>query len=181
MLRPTARRAMGERGSVALVVMVIFVMASLAAIMVTRSAGDLRLSVIEQHQAAADAASDLGIARAVARIQVGESATGFDDIGSVADATWSVNVRQVDATRWDLISTGQSGSSTRPVLRRDRSGRQRGLGGRRMASARRRREPPGDHDHDSSTDNDHLHHDDHDPCADRCHVRLVDGHRRARR
>lgn len=102
-----------ERGSVALVVMVIFVMASLAAIMVSRNAADLRLSVTEQQQAAADAAADLGISRVLARIQNGESAPGLVDEGSAGDASWSVTARALDGSTWDVVSTGSLGTTLR--------------------------------------------------------------------
>ena len=106
-------RCRDERGSVALVVMIIFVMASLAAIMVTRNAGDLRLVVTEQQQASADAAADLGVARALARVQNGEPQREFVDEGSVGDATWSVTARMVDATDWQVVATGAAGTTRR--------------------------------------------------------------------
>ena len=110
-----SRTRRDERGSVALVVMVIFVMATLAAVMVTRNAGDLRQSVIESHQAAADAAADLGIARAVARVQAGESSEGFTDRGAAGDATWTTTGRLVGDGQWQLVSTGTSDTSNRSI------------------------------------------------------------------
>lgn len=115
MLSVRSSRRGGDRGSVALVVLVIFVMAGLAAVMVSRNAVDLRLAVTEEHQAAADAAIDLGIARATGRVQSGETDKEFVEAGTAGDAAWTVTVRRVDDARWDVDAEATSDRSTRRV------------------------------------------------------------------
>lgn len=104
-----------ERGSVALVVMVIFVMASLATIMVTNNAGEARRARAQQDRGAALGAADLALARAMARISVGETAATFTESGSAGGTSWRVDASRATGTRWVATATGRSSAASRTV------------------------------------------------------------------
>ncbi len=107
-------RADRERGSVALVVMVMFIMASLAAIMVSRTMADGRVVVGDGDRLVALDAADQGTAVALARVSGGETAD-FSDAGSSGAARWTTTVHPISSTEWSVTATGSVSGVTRDV------------------------------------------------------------------
>ncbi len=103
-----------ERGSVAMVVMVLFVMASLATVMVARDTSELRSVRTSQDRAAALAATDAGLAAGVARAAI-ETTDTFSESGTAGDVAWSVEASRPDPARWDLVVTATANGSLRTV------------------------------------------------------------------
>ena len=107
-------RSTDERGSVAMVVMVLFVMASLATVMVARDTSELRSIRTSQDRAVALAGTDAGLAAGVARAAV-ESSTKFSESGSAGDVSWTVDANRLDPGRWQLVITATANGSLRTV------------------------------------------------------------------
>jgi Tfp pilus assembly protein PilX len=114
-----------DRGSVALVVMVLFVMASLATVMVARDTSELRSVRTSQDRSAALAATDAGMAAGVARAAV-ETSSDFTESGVAGDAAWDLTARRVSTDRWELVVVGTANESQRTasagLVRRGGSG-----------------------------------------------------------
>lgn len=120
-----AERVQDERGSVALVVMVLFVMASLATVMVARDVSELHSVRTSQDRSVALAATDAGMAAGVARAAV-ETSNGFGESGVAGDATWQLRARRINEDRWELLVIAQANVSQRAasagLVRRGGSG-----------------------------------------------------------
>ena len=110
----SAARRGDERGSVAMVVMVLFVMASLATVMVARDTSELRSVRTVQDRAAALAATDVALAAGVARAAI-ETAPAFTENGTAGGAAWTVTARRIDAGRWELQVTATTNGARRRV------------------------------------------------------------------
>jgi len=96
-----------ERGSIALVVMVVFVMAGLATVMVSRVVSDSRVVIGDSDRAVALDASDVGLAEVRARIVSGETAA-FDSEGEAGAARWWATATPADSKNWTIEVTGTS-------------------------------------------------------------------------
>jgi hypothetical protein len=107
-------RGADERGSVAMVVMVLFVMASLATVMVARDTSELRSVRTSQDRAAALAGTDAALAAGVARAAV-ETTPSFTESGMSGDVTWHVEANRVDEGRWELVVNATANASLRTV------------------------------------------------------------------
>jgi hypothetical protein len=103
-----------DRGSVALVVMVLFVMASLAAIVVSRSVEDAREVRRSQDRADALALTDVGLAAGSARATLEPAAT-FADSGSIDGGTWTSSAQRVNPFRWQISVDATIHGATRQV------------------------------------------------------------------
>lgn len=110
-----SRRAHGERGSVALVMIVAAVLAAVVAMLVTRTISDGRAGRTQQHREAAMALAEVGLANAQAAISQGEDATDVSLRGSHGGDSWAVRLRRVAPDRWELAAVGRSGPSSRGV------------------------------------------------------------------
>ena len=102
MLRPRS-----ERASIALVVMVIFVMAGLATVMVAHVVSDSRVVLGDTDRAAALDASDVALAVTRARIAAGET-DRFEVSGEDGPVRWAATATPASAGEWDVEMTGIS-------------------------------------------------------------------------
>ncbi|MCC6226152.1 MAG: hypothetical protein IT195_07090 [Microthrixaceae bacterium] len=105
----------GERGSVALVVIVATVLAAVVATLVSQTISDGRSARFQQNREAAIAQAEQGLANAHAAISQGEEAADITLRGSGADGSWTVRSRKVGADRWELSALGRSGGAARGV------------------------------------------------------------------
>lgn len=115
MLTLDGRRA--ERGSVALVVMVAAVIASLAAITVSRLAFDGRVIVGGEDRTVARSAAERGVAVARAGIAAGET-EGFETRETLTGGGYTVRAVPLDEKLWEIDSTGTSAPVSVAVLAR---------------------------------------------------------------
>ena len=92
-----------DRGSVALAVTVIVILAGLTAVMLTRDSDELRHARTTQDRAIVLGALDQAIAAGSTRAAV--DAGDFEMSGSAGGAAWHLEARRVDPDRWDLTAT----------------------------------------------------------------------------
>jgi len=109
--RPTRR---GERGNVAMAVVIIVLIAGLTAVMVSRNSADGRTTRDRQDRAAALGAADAGLAETVSRAAV-TSDPDFTVSGNVVSATWTSTAKHVDPGRWEVTVTGHANSQQRTI------------------------------------------------------------------
>ena len=100
--RPMTERGRGDRGSVAVAIVLMVTFAGLGAVLIDRAMADARAQSQLQWRTTASAALDAGAASAVARIGAGEPAGSFTDSGSSAGISWNVQAAQASPTRWDV-------------------------------------------------------------------------------
>jgi hypothetical protein len=104
----------GERGSIAMGVMVLLVCATLAAALVARNVAAANQSVQAQHRAQALGAAEMGLAHAEAAVAAGASGS-FRAEGSTGSATWVVDVAEEADGTFLARSTGRAASASRTV------------------------------------------------------------------
>lgn len=103
----SASRRPTDRGSVAMVVMIAAVIASLAAITVSRVAFDGRVIAGGEDRTVARHAADRGVAVARAGIAAGMT-EGFGTRESLARGRYEVRAVPLDEQVWEIESTGTS-------------------------------------------------------------------------
>ncbi len=101
------RTTASERGSIVIVALVVMIMATLAAAMVTRVASDAHGSVAHHDAAAAFNAAESALAIAQARVTAG-AVGAFEDDGLSGGATWQVSAVPVGNRRWEVVAEGVS-------------------------------------------------------------------------
>lgn len=100
-----------ERGSVALAVTVIVILAGLTAVMLTRDSEELRHARTSQDRAIVLGALDEAIAAGTTRAAV--DSADFDLSGSSGDVTWSVQAVRIGPDGWELAATAKLRSVNR--------------------------------------------------------------------
>lgn len=91
-----------ERGSVALAVTVIVILAGLTAVMLTRDTSELRQSRTSQDRAAVLGALDDAVAAGSAR--AARETAGFTMSGTAGSTAWELRASVVDADTWELTA-----------------------------------------------------------------------------
>jgi len=109
----SARR--GERGNVALAVVVMVLMATLGATLVSRVQVDARAQRGLQSRDQALALAEVGAAAAQGRIGVGESASSFTLAGTTTTGQWTASATRAATARWEVTATGSSEGAGRAV------------------------------------------------------------------
>lgn len=94
-----------ERGSVALAVTVIVILAGLAAVMLTRDSDELRHARTFEDRAIVLGALDDAIAAGTIRAVV--DPVDFDLSGTSGGATWHVEAVRANPDRWELTATAE--------------------------------------------------------------------------
>jgi Tfp pilus assembly protein PilX len=112
MLRWAIRR--GERGSVALAVIIIVLLAGLAAVMVSRNSADGRTTRARQDRAAALAAADAGLAETVSQAAMARDKE-LSVTGDVVSATWTSTATRIAPERWAVTVVGRSHGQRRTI------------------------------------------------------------------
>ena len=110
----TRSRSESERGSVALAVIIIVLLAGLAAVMVSRNSADGRTTRVRQDRAAALAAADAGLAETVSRAALATDKE-LKAAGDVVSATWSSTARLVADGHWSVTVVGRAHGQQRTV------------------------------------------------------------------
>lgn len=113
MLRRSALRHRSERGSVALAVTVIVILAGLTAVMLTRDSDELRHARTTQDRAIVLGALDEAIAAGSTRAVV--DAGDFELSGTSGGAVWSVDAVRADPDAWELTATAKLRTVRRAV------------------------------------------------------------------
>lgn len=111
--RVPRRRVAGERGSVLLAVMILFVMATTSAVLVQRNVFEARSAMRDEQRAEALGGADVGVAEATARIAYGET-TAFSLSGTAGGAAYEVDA-EPSAGGWSLTATGTAREAERTV------------------------------------------------------------------
>lgn len=109
-----ATRRPGERGAIAMAVMVVVICAALATAMVTRNLATAGRSVHDQHRAEALGSAELGLAHAQAAIGAGASAS-FRASSGGDGPRWEVEVDAAGGGVFELRSTGTSHGERRTI------------------------------------------------------------------
>jgi len=112
MLRCAIRR--DERGSVALAVIIIVLLAGLAAVMVSRNSADGRTTRARQDRASALAAADAGLAETVSRAALARDKE-LSVTGDVVSATWTSTATRIASERWAVTVVGRSHGQSRTI------------------------------------------------------------------
>ena len=104
----------GERGTIALAMVVLLICSALAGVLVTRNLSAGREGIRQEHRERALGAADVGFAASEARIAVGAS-SGFGLTGDVGTDSWTATVAALSPSEFDVTVTGTSGAWSRTV------------------------------------------------------------------
>ena len=104
----------GERGTIALGMVVLLVCSALAGLLVARNISAGREAIREDHRQRALGAADVGLAAVEARLGLGVTA-GFTADGEVGTDHWAATATAATPSEFDVQVTGSSAGQSRTV------------------------------------------------------------------